>query len=132
MRTVIRLVLGIMIGVFVSLVTLAMAQIGVNLLTGLETLGRTITVIALLSGAMLGAVSVGLSYLTAGIERILVVMLIGLAVAAVAVIVGQYGNSSILPLGIYGLTVINGLTIARVTSLLSRPVTQTQGTHLQG
>ncbi len=132
MRTVARFILGMLLGVLVSLMTLGIAQIGINLFTGLETLGRTIVVVGLLSGALLGAVSVGLSYLTVGIERILVVMLIGLSIAALAVIVGQYGNGSYLPLGIYGIAVVNGLTIARVTSVLGHPVNQTRGSHLQG
>ena len=124
MSTVTRLVLGIIIGVLASLMTLAIAQIGVNLLMGLPTVGRTVMMITLLSGALLGVISVGLGYLTAGIERSVLVVLIGVAVAALVVLVGGYGSGSILPVGIYGLALVNSLMISRVTAVLGEPANQ--------
>lgn len=88
--------------------------------------------ITLLSGALLGVVSVGLGYLTAGIERSVLVVLISVAVAALVVLVGGYGNGSILPVGIYGLAVVNSLMISRVTSVLGEPANQSNNPNLRG
>ena len=132
MRTVNRMILGIVIGVLASLITLAVAQIGVNLLTGVTTIGRTVTLITLLSGSLLGVISVGLGYFTAGMERSALVLLIGLVIAALAVLGGGYGNGSILPLGIYGLVMINSLMISRVTAVLDASLNQSSGPNLRG
>ncbi len=118
MRPVTRIVLGIMVGVFLSLITLSVALAGARVLLGLATIGRTAAAVALLSGALLGAVSVGLGYLTVGRERSVLVLLVGLGIAALAVMLGHYGNGSVLPLGIYSLAVVNSLMIARVTAVL--------------
>ncbi len=119
MRSAIRIVLGIMVGVLLSLMTLIVAQAGASALLGPAAFGRAVMVSVLLSGALLGAASVGLGYLTAGIERSVLVLLIGLGLAALVVLLGRYGNGSILPLGIYSLAVVNSLTIARVTAVLN-------------
>ena len=118
MRPVTRIVLGIMIGVFLSLITLSVALAGARVLLDLATIGRTAAAATLLSGALLGAVSVGLGYLTVGRERNVLVLLIGLGIAALAVMLGRYGNGSVLPLGIYSLAVVNSLVIARATTVL--------------
>lgn len=131
MNTATRLVLGIVIGVLASLVTLAMAQIGVNVLMGVETVGKTVAVITLLSGAALGMVSVGLGYLTAGIERVVLVVLIGVAMAALAVMMGEYGNGSLLPVGIYGVLIVNSLMVSWVTAVLGEPTNQPEEPYLR-
>lgn len=132
MSLVTKMVLGIVIGVLSSLLTLAIAQISVNLLMGVATVGKTIALITLLSGAVLGVVSVGLGYLTAGKERSVLVVLIGLSVAALSVLSGQYGNGSILPIGIYSLTVVNSLMISRATAVLGEPTNQSSEPNLRG
>lgn len=131
MNTVAKLVMGIMLGILTSLVTLVMAQVGVNILMGVATVGKTLAIVTLLSGALLGVISVGLGYLTAGIERTVLVALIGTAIAALTVLVGGYGNSSILPVGIYGLVVTNSLLIARASSLLGDPAHQSNEPNLR-
>jgi hypothetical protein len=107
-----------MVGILLSLMTLAVALAGVKFLVEVTAISGAVTVIALLSGALLGAVSVVLGYLTAGRERSVLVLLIGLSIAALTVMLGSYGNGSILPLGIYSLAVVNSLMISRVTAVL--------------
>ena len=132
MSTVTRIVLGIVVGILLSLMTLAAALASVRLLIGVTTTSGTVTVIALLSGALLGAVSVVLGYLTAGRERSVLVLLIGLAIAALAVMLGGYGNGSIFPLGIYSLAVVNSLMRSRVTAVLSHHSHRTSEPNLHG
>jgi len=132
MSTATRIVLGIVAGVVLSLMTLAAAAAGVRLLAGLVTISRPAAVITLLCGAVLGAVGVGLGYLTAGKERSLLVILIGLALAALAVMVGGYGNGSLLPLGIYVLAVVNSLMISRVTAVLVHHSQRPKEPNLRG
>ena len=132
MSTVIRIVLGIVVGILLSLLTLAAALAGVKLLVGVTTTSGTVTVIALLSGAVLGAVSVGLGYLTAGREHSVLVLLIGLGIAALMVMLGGFRNGSILPLGIYSLAVVNSLMISRVTAVLVHHPYRTSEPNLRG
>ena len=130
MRPVTRIVLGIVVGALLSLVTLTVALAGVRVLLGLATIGRTAAAVTLLSGALLGAVSMGLGYLTVGRERTVLVLLIGLGIAALAVMLGRYGNGSALPLGIYSLAVVNSLIIARVTTVLVHRLPRTSEPNL--
>lgn len=132
MSTVTRIVMGIVVGVLLSLMTLAFALAGVKFLAGATTIGGLVTVFALLSGAVLGAVGVVLGYLTAGRERSVLVLLIGLAIAALTVMLGGYGNGSVMPLGIYSLAVVNSLMISRVTAVLVHPSYRTNEPNLRG
>lgn len=132
MSTVMRMVLGIVIGVLLSLMSLAIALAGVRAAAGLSELSIPIAVICLLSGAVLGAVGVALGYLTAGRERSMLVLLIGLACAALTVMLGQYGNGSLLPLGIYSMAVVNSLTISRVTAVLVNDSSRANRSNLRG
>lgn len=132
MSTVSRIVLGIVVGVLLSLMTLAIALASIKLLAGVTTISGTVTAIALLSGALLGAVSVVLGYLTAGRERSVLVLLIGLAIAALTVMFGRFGNGSIFPLGIYSLAVVNSLMISRVTASLVHHSGRTREPNLRG
>ncbi len=132
MRPATRIVLGIVVGVLLSLMTLIAAQAGASALLGPTVIGRTVAVTTLLSGALLGAASVGLGYLTDGIERTVLVLLIGLGLAALVVLLGRYGNGSILPLGIYSLAVVNSLTIARLTAVLNHQGSRSNHPELRG
>ena len=132
MNTVTRLLLGIVAGVLLTLLTLVLALAGARVLIGLAMINGIVALATLLSGALLGAVGVGLGYLTAGRERSVLVLLIGLAIAALAVMLGGYGNGSVLPLGIYGLAVVNSLLIARVTAVLDHEERGTRESNLRG
>ncbi len=132
MSTAYRLVMGIVIGILASLMTLAIAQIGVNLLLGVATIGKTVAIVTMLSGALLGVISVGLGYLTAGMEQKALVVLIGLILAALAVIGGKYGNGSIVPLGIYGLVMMNCLLICRMTTAVGERLRESSTPNLRG
>lgn len=116
-----RLILGIVIGVLISSMTLAIAQMAMNALVEGASLSKTMTVLMLLLGMLLGVVSVGLSYITDGKERLLLVVLVGVGLAALVVLVGGYGNRSLMPICIYGLALLSSLLIARVTAVLGEP-----------
>jgi hypothetical protein len=124
--------MGIVTGVMASLMTLAIAQIGVNLLLGVSTIGKYVAIITLLSGGLLGMISLGLSYLTAGLERKVLMVLCGLILAALAVIYGQYHNGSIAPLGIYALVICNSLIVIRITGMLARHTNEANLPGLRG
>ena len=119
MSTVMRIVLGIVVGVLLSLMTMVIALAGLRVVTGLAVVSTVAAVISMLGGAVLGAVGVALGHLTAGRERSMLVLLIGLALAALAVMLGRYGDGSMYPLGIYSLAVVNSLMISRATSVLA-------------
>lgn len=131
MSTAARLILGIVIGILVSLLTLVMSQMLMNVLAERTILGTTLTVLMLLLGMLLGAVSVGLSYITAGKERTVLVMLVGVGLAALVVMVGGYGNRSLLPVGIYGLALLGSYLIARATAILGEPAEGQGNRNLQ-
>jgi hypothetical protein len=132
MSTVTRIVLGIVVGILLSLMTLAAGLASVKLLAGVTTISGTMTAIALLSGAFLGAVSVVLGYITTGKEHSVLVLLISLAVAALTVMFGRFGNGSLFPLGIYSLAVVNSLMISRVTAVLVHHSHRTSKPNLRG
>jgi hypothetical protein len=132
MSTVTRIVLGIVVGILLSLMTLAAALASVKLLSGVTTISGTVIAIALLSGAFLGAVSVVLGYITTGKEHSVLVLLISLAVAALTVMFGRFGNGSLFPLGIYSLAVVNSLMISRVTAVLVHHSHRTNEPNLRG
>jgi hypothetical protein len=87
---------------------------------------------ALISGALLGATGVTLSYLTSGRERYVLVLLIGLVIAALAVMIGHYGNGSLIPVGIYVLAIVNGLLTSRATAALELRSNTSAGPYLRG
>ena len=118
MSTTTRLILGIVIGIVVSLVMLALMQIAVTALAGKVVISITTVAVLVLMGSLVGAVSVALSYITAGKERTVLVLLVGIALAAALVMTGSYGNGSLLPLAIYGMTAVGSLLIARATAVL--------------
>ena len=132
MSTVMRIVLGIVVGVLLSLLTMVIALAGLRMAAGLAMVSLTVAAISMLSGALLGAAGVGLGYLTAGRERSMLVVLIGLAFAALTVMLGRYGNGSLFPFAIYSLAIVNSLMISRVTAVLVENSHRTSHPNLRG
>lgn len=120
MSTVRVIILGTIVGVIVSVLSLGAAYTVASILTGTLALPVILAASTLVNGAILGTVSMSLSYLTGGHERTVLIILISLAVAALTVMLGHYGNGSLLPLGIYTLAIVNSLLISRVTAVLAR------------
>jgi len=132
MSTVKVIILGTMVGVILSILSLSFAYAGAMLLTGALAIPTVLAVSTLANGAILGIVSVSLSYLTSGYERSGLILLISLAVASLTVMLGHYGNGSLLPLGIYALAIMNSLLISRVTAVLTRRKHPTEETYVRG
>lgn len=119
MKSIKLIILGTLGGVILSIISMGIAYAGGLLLTGRLALPTVIVISTLVNGAVLGAVAVVLSYLTTGIERSGLITLVSLAVASLTVIMGEYSNGSLIPLGIYFLAISNSLLISRVTTSLS-------------
>jgi hypothetical protein len=132
MSTLKVIVLGTLIGVVISILTLGLALAGMLLLTGQVAIIESMVFPALINGALLGATGVTLSYLTSGRERYVLVLLIGLVIAALAVMVGRYGNGSLIPVGIYVLAMVNGLLTSRATAALDLRSNTSAGPYLRG
>jgi hypothetical protein len=132
MSTAKTIVLGILIGIVISILTLGAALAGLVLLTGKASIIETLILSAVVSGALLGATSVTLSNLTSGCERYVLALLIGLVVAALAVMVGHYPNGSLIPVGIYALAITNSLLISRTTAVLNPRSNTATGPYLRG
>lgn len=132
MSTLKVIVLGTLIGVAISILTLGLALAGMLLLTGQVAIIESMVFPALINGALLGATGVTLSYLTSGRERYVLVLLIGLVIAALAVMIGRYGNGSLIPVGIYVLAMVNGLLTSRATAALDLRSNTSAGPYLRG
>ncbi len=132
MSTLKVIVLGTLIGVVISILTLGLALAGMLLLTGQVAIIESMVFPALINGALLGATGVTLSYLTSGRERYVLVLLIGLVIAALAVMIGRYGNGSLIPVGIYVLAMVNGLLTSRATAALDLRSNTSAGPYLRG
>lgn len=132
MSTLKVIVLGTLIGVVISILTLGLALTGMLLLTGQVAIIESMVFPALINGALLGATGVTLSYLTSGRERYVLVLLIGLVIAALAVMIGRYGNGSLIPVGIYVLAMVNGLLTSRATAALDLRSNTSAGPYLRG
>ncbi len=132
MSTVKVIILGTIVGVFLSVLSLISAYAAAMLLTGMLVIPTVLAISTLANGAVLGVVSVSLSYLTAGYERSFLILLVSLAIAALTVMLGNYGNGSLLPLGIYTLAIVNSLLISPVTAALTRRRNPTEETYVRG
>jgi len=132
MSTTKIIVLGTLTGVVISILTLGLALAGMLLLTGKVAIIDSVVLSTLVNGTLSGATSVTLSYLTNGRERYVLVLLIGLVIAALAVMVGRYGNGSLIPVGIYVLAIVNSLLTSRATAALNLHSNTTTGPYLQG
>ena len=76
-------------------------------------------VISALAGSITaGAICVALRTLVTGRERSVLAPLVTVAVASLVVLSGNYVNGSVEPPAMYGIAVLNGLTIARIISPL--------------
>jgi len=127
------IVLGTLIGFFLSTLTLGATLAGSLLLTGGQaTIPGLLALLTLINGTVLGLTSVSVSYLTTGRERSVLILLIGLATAALSVMVGRYEDGSLLPLGIYALAILNSQLISRVTAALVNRSNTATGPYLQG
>ncbi len=132
MSTVKVIILGTIVGMILSVLSLGSAYVAVLLLTGIIVLPTVMVMSTLANGAILGTVGVSLSYLTTGYERSLLILLVSLAIAALTVMLGHYGNGSLLPLGIYTLAVVNSLLISPVTAVLTRRTNPSEETYVRG
>ncbi|NCF66669.1 MAG: hypothetical protein GWP61_11890 [Chloroflexi bacterium] len=132
MSTVKVIVMGTLIGVTISVLTILVVLAGLMFLTQKATPIIIVALLAILNGAFLGTTSASLGYLTTGRERYVLVLLIELAIAALAVLIGRYGNGSLIPVGIYALAILNSLLISRATAKLKLRSNKTTSPYLQG
>jgi len=121
------IVLGTLVGFILSSLTLGAAFAVSLILNGQATISGLFALSTLINGTVLGLAGVSLSYLTTGRERNVLILLIGIATAALSVMVGSYDDGSLLPLGIYALAIMNSQMISRVTAaLINRSNTATE------
>ncbi|MDX1413431.1 MAG: hypothetical protein R3293_04520 [Candidatus Promineifilaceae bacterium] len=113
------ILLGTILGIILSVLSLGSAYVAASILTGTSQLPLVIIVSTIVNGAILGTTSIGLSYLTSGYERTLLVLLVSLATAALTVMLGRYADGSLLPLGIYSLAVLNSFLISKATGRIT-------------
>ncbi len=117
MRSWKQLALGTTIGIFTSLVSIALVIAGWQLFNPQPMLAEVILLLGLLSGAILGPLCVSLKALTHGREHRIVGLLLSIAIAAGIVLVGRYPNGSWLPLAIYATAILNGVMIPQITAV---------------
>jgi hypothetical protein len=108
--------MGTIAGVMLSLLSLILTSAGHLIIMGRPGLPPAVIAAGLTGGLIAGASAVALSSLCTGRERAILVILISTAVASLAVYVGGYSNRSLVPPAIYGLALLNGLLIAKVTA----------------
>lgn len=118
MRSLRIFLLGTAAGVMLSLLNLIITYAGQLVLIGRPGLPLALIVSGVAVGIVAGGAGVAVSRLSAGGERVLLVLLISAAVASIAVYSGGYGNGSRIPVAIYALALLNGLLIAGVTARL--------------
>jgi hypothetical protein len=132
MNTVKVIIMGTLVGGILSILSLGAAYAGVLLLTEAMAIPTVLTISTLANGVILGTVGVSLSFLSTGLERSGLIILISLAVASVTVMLGSYGNGSLLPLGIYTMAILNSLLISPVTAVLTRRTVSIEETYVRG
>lgn len=110
--------LGIMSGIFLSFISLGIAFIAASLFTGVIGFPAILIVSTIVNGAILGVVGISLRYISSGLEHRGLMLLISLAAASLAILLGNYRNGSLLPIAIYFLALSNGLIISRFTETI--------------
>jgi peptidoglycan/LPS O-acetylase OafA/YrhL len=114
MRSIKIIVMGTISGMLVGSVSLALAYAGLIFGGVANRLPAAIMVSTLAGSIIAGALCMALGYLLTNRERSLVAPLVTMAVAALVVLPGNYGNGSLVPPAIYSLAILNGLIIALV------------------
>ncbi len=125
------IILGTMSGIFLGFISLGIAYIAALLLVGSEKIPTILIVSTLVNGAILGVVGIGLGYISSGLEHRGIMVLISLAVASLTVLLGNYGNGSILPIAIYLLAITNGGLISKATTSIARSRKPDKSLYLQ-
>ena len=132
MSTLKVIILGTVVGLILSILSLGSTYTVAFVIIGTNVIPSILAISTLANGVILGTVGISLSYLTSGLERSGLMVLIGLAVASFTIMLGSYGNGSLLPLGIYFLAVVNSLLISRVTGVITRRTLQIKETYVRG
>jgi len=118
MRSLRTIIKGMIVGLMLSTVNLGITYAGKSLIAGRPGLPLALIIAGLAMGLVAGAAAVVMGHLSAGRERMILVLLVNMAVASLAVYLGGYGNGSLVPPAIYGLALINGLLISAASSPL--------------
>jgi hypothetical protein len=118
MKSLKKFAKGTIIGIFVGTISLILAYAGLVIGGMANRLPAAIVVSTLTGSITASALCIALGFLLTHRERSLVAPLVTLAIASLVVLPGNYGNGSLVPPAIYSLAILNGLTIALVTSPL--------------
>lgn len=113
MNSVKATLMGILTGIILGALSVALG--GQRLLAGSASVVGLLVAISVLHGALAGGVS-SLCRIFSSVERYALSVLVNVALAALVVIVGQFGSGSLAPLLIYALAVINGLLVSVVVN----------------
>ena len=106
------IVMGTVVGAMVGVISLAIAYAGLSISGARAILPMAIVVSAVVGSTAAGFTGAILGYLLTRLERSATGALISVAVAALIVLPGNYANSSLVPVLIYVMAIVNGLIVA--------------------
>lgn len=116
-------IIGTAVGTTIGTINLLIIYLAKGLFAnGSAALSLSLLATILVGGTLLGAGSSLLCLVTAGKEKTILMILFSIALAALIVLLGQYGNESLVPIVIYALMVSNGLLICRMSTGLFRSI----------